>query len=184
MQPGARAMRGACARQTAALTRVDAPQTFDWHSIVLFYSHRVSGQPGGITRLLACSEEQLKSYQGLDIGPTFVHPDHRNHNGMNYGGRSSARTAAIPGCVARSSALTAPPRARAAAYNKPASVDYWLKSGKVPPDVEFIMQLDADMLINRPVIPSALGLSRGTVLSAPYDYLVGTHSGLAHHFGA
>ncbi len=93
-------MRGACARQAAALTRVDAPQTFDWHSIVLFYSHRVSGQPGGITRLLACSEEQLKSYQGLDIGPTFVHPDHRNHNGMNYGGRSSARTAATPGCVA------------------------------------------------------------------------------------
>ena len=45
------------------------------------------------------------------------------------------------------------------------------------------MQLDADMLIHRPVDPAALGVKYGTVLSAPYDYLVGTTSGLADVFG-
>ena len=30
-------------------------------------------------------EEQLKTYQGLDIGRTFVHPDWRNRRKMNYG---------------------------------------------------------------------------------------------------
>ena len=31
------------------------------------------------------------------------------------------------------------------------------------------MQLDADMLINRPVWPASLGVEYGTVLSAPYN---------------
>jgi hypothetical protein len=128
---------------------------FDWHSIALFHSHRTSGQPGGITRLLACTEEQLKTYQGLDIGRTYVHPDWRNARNMNY-----------------------------AAFNKPASVKYWVKSGDVPKGVEYIMQLDADMLINRPVHPASLGVRPGVVLSAPYSYLVGTHNGLADHLGA
>jgi hypothetical protein len=76
----------------------------------------VRGQPGGITRLLACSEEKLKTYQGLDIGPTFVHRNHREMGGMNY-----------------------------AAFNKPASVNYWVHSGAVPEGVEYVMQLDADV---------------------------------------
>eukprot|EP00967_Tisochrysis_lutea_P093041 scaffold134391_cov38-Tisochrysis_lutea.AAC.2 len=29
--------------------------------------------PGGVTRLLACDESQLKSYKGLNLGNTFVH---------------------------------------------------------------------------------------------------------------
>ena len=42
--------------------------TFDWHSIALFHSHKTSGQPGGITRLLACNEDELATYHGLSIG--------------------------------------------------------------------------------------------------------------------
>mgnify|MGYP007004490165 FL=1 len=76
---------------------------FDWHSIALFRSHNVSGQVGGITRLLACSKEQLKTYHGLDIGPTFVHPNHRADEGMNY-----------------------------AAFNKPASINYFVHSTALP----------------------------------------------------
>ena len=34
---------------------------FDWHSVGLFYSFYASGQHGNITRLLACSKEQLQS---------------------------------------------------------------------------------------------------------------------------
>ena len=127
---------------------------FDWHSVALFHSHKKSGQRGGITRLLACSAEQLKTYQGLDIGPTFVHHNHRGDEKMNY-----------------------------AAFNKPASVNYWVHSGAVPEGVEFVMQLDADMLIHRPVDPAEYGLGPGVVLSAPYDYLVGTHTGLPDVFG-
>ena len=127
---------------------------FDWHSIALFHSHRTSGQQGGITRLLACSREQLKTYRGLDIGPTFVHHNHRADEHMNY-----------------------------AAFNKPASVNYWVHSGAVPPGVEYVMQLDADMIIHRPVDPINLGAAPGTVVSAPYDYLIGTNTGLPDVFG-
>ena len=54
---------------------------------------------------------------------------------------------------------------------------------QVPEGVEFVMQLDADMLIHRPVDPAEYGLGPGVVLSAPYDYLVGTHTGLPDVFG-
>ena len=37
---------------------------------------------GKITRLLACSPEELLTYKGMDIGPTFVHPNYR-HNPIN-----------------------------------------------------------------------------------------------------
>ena len=122
--------------------------------MALFRSHKLAGQQGGITRLLACSKEQLRTYQGLDIGPTFVHHNHRADEGMNY-----------------------------AAFNKPASVNYWVHSGAVPEGVEYVMQLDADMLIHRPLDPVAMGVKPGTVLSAPYDYLIGTKTGLADVFG-
>ena len=42
--------------------------TFDWHAIALFHSHKTSGQPGGITRLLACNDDELATYHGLSIG--------------------------------------------------------------------------------------------------------------------
>ena len=52
---------------------------FDWQSVGLFYSFNRTRQPGRITRLLACSEEQLATYPqaNMDIGPTFVHRNMR-----------------------------------------------------------------------------------------------------------
>ena len=41
-----------------------------------------AGMRGKITRLLACSPEELLTYKGMDIGPTFVHPNYR-HNPIN-----------------------------------------------------------------------------------------------------
>ena len=35
----------------------------------------------------------------------------------------------------------------------------------------------------RPVVPEEVKAARGVVVSAPYDYLVGTHSGLADEMG-
>ena len=50
---------------------------FDWHSVGLFYSFYASGQHGNITRLLACSQEDLEHYKGLDLGPTSPQAAHR-----------------------------------------------------------------------------------------------------------
>ena len=33
---------------------------FSWQTLGLVYSHRKAGQPGPLTRLLSCTEEQLK----------------------------------------------------------------------------------------------------------------------------
>ena len=127
-----------------------SPNHFDWKSAGVFYTHRVSGMPGRVTRLLACTDEQRAVYPAasLALGPTFVHHNHRGDERMNY-----------------------------AAFNKPASVNYWVNSGAVPEGVEFVMQLDADMLIHRPVHPWSLGVRPGVVLSAPYDHLAGTGAG-------
>ena len=141
---------------------------FDWQSCGLFYSfHRVK-QPGRITRLLACSAEQLKSYPrvNLEMGPTFVHENMRfdhefNDDEMNdefhdQKGRGYA------------------------SYNKPYSVHAWLE--KVDVRETYILMMDTDMLLRAPVDPVALGVRRGNVVSAEYTYLYGTQSGFAKRF--
>ena len=86
--------------------------TFDWHSVALFHSHAKSGQPGGITRLLACEPAKLRTYRGLDIGPTFVHHNHRGKKGMNYAAFnkpvSTVRTPRRPGSASCTRASVEP----------------------------------------------------------------------------
>ena len=74
---------------------------FDWFATGVFESFRTSGMRGKITRLLACNEDELQRYKGMDLGPTFVHPNYR-HNQLN--GDTSA------------------------SYNKPGSVMHWSTS--------------------------------------------------------
>lgn len=128
---------------------------FDWHSAALYYSHRLAGQPGPITRLLACNPPELAEYQGLGIGPTFVHPNLRNHPMIDEIGYPS--------------------------YNKPGSLVFWLNSNEAPRE-EFIFFIDADMLLRQPINLRLLRPARGAVVSASYTYLVGTHSGFAERF--
>jgi hypothetical protein len=128
---------------------------FTWQAVGLFASHRSSGSSGNITRLLACSEEQLQNYSGLDAGPTFVH-----HN-MRFGHELIDETG-YP------------------SYNKPASVMFFLE--QVDPESEFIALLDTDMLLRAPLDPVALGARRGVVVSGEYTYLVGTDTGFARRF--
>eukprot|EP00900_Chrysochromulina_parva_P004123 jgi/Chrpa1/13711/Chrysochromulina_OHIO_Genome00018378-RA len=126
----------------------------DWQSIGLFHSFHAAGQPGNITRLLACSKEQLRTYAGLDAGPTFVH-----HN-MRFG-HPLIDEVGYP------------------SYNKPASVMFFLE--QVDVKEEYIALLDADMLIREPLDPIKLGAAPGVVVSAEYSYLVGTDSRNATH---
>ena len=129
---------------------------FDWKSAGVFYSHRVSGMPGKITRLLACSDEQRRKYpeRGMAMGPTFVHPNMFNnpHNHESSG-----------------------------SYNKPAAVMYWTQQEKIAET--FVLYIDADMVLRAPLDPVALGVRRGMVVSEHVGYLnQGIRHGLVENF--
>ena len=172
---------------------------FDWFAVGVFESFRASGFHGNITRLLACSAEArthtrtrtrtrthahaharthartlahtrtslrrtlswgpkaLASYKGMSIGEgvgrTFVHPNYR-HNPLN-------------GDVS-------------ASYNKPASVMHW--SSEADFTEEFVLFIDADMLLLKPIDPVAMGAKRGTVVSERVSYMIGTSNKLAAQF--
>ncbi|MCO5601512.1 hypothetical protein L7F22_055633 [Adiantum nelumboides] len=123
---------------------------FDWQTVGLIHSFQLSGQPGSITRLLSCTDEQLKEYKGLNLAPTHVVPSYSIHPLTND---------------------------RYPAINKPAAVLHWLNH--VSTDAEFLVILDADMILRRPITPWEFGAERGHPVSAPYDYLIGCDNELA-----
>lgn len=52
---------------------------FDWQTVGLVHSFHLSGQPGNITRLLSCTDEDLKKYEGHDLAPTHYVPSMSRH---------------------------------------------------------------------------------------------------------
>lgn len=52
---------------------------FDWQTVGLVHSFFVSGQPGNITRLLSCTDEDLRRYKGHDLAPTHYVPSMSRH---------------------------------------------------------------------------------------------------------
>lgn len=52
---------------------------FDWQTVGLIHSFHLSGQPGNITRLLSCTDEDLKNYKGHDLAPTHYVPSMSRH---------------------------------------------------------------------------------------------------------
>ena len=141
---------------------------FDWESYALFYSFYRLRHPGKITRLLACSDEQLKTYSpiNLNMGPTFVHRNmrfdhHFNDDEMNdeFHDRKGKGYAS---------------------YNKPYSVTAWLRQTDVRET--WVLMMDTDMILRAPIDPVKLGVRRGKVVSAEYTYLHGTRSGMARRF--
>jgi len=52
---------------------------FDWQTVGLMHSYRKSGQPGPITRLLSCTEEEKQRYRGFDLAPTMEVPSMSRH---------------------------------------------------------------------------------------------------------
>lgn len=104
LAPGAASPRSEGALVHTAFS-AECSRQFDWFAVGLFYSHRLSGQPGPITRLLACNPAELVTYTGMDIGPTFVHPNLRDHALVRERGYPS--------------------------YNKPGSLMFWTSSKQV-----------------------------------------------------
>ncbi|KAL3923736.1 MAG: hypothetical protein SGPRY_004129, partial [Prymnesium sp.] len=97
---------------------------FDWFATGVYESFRNAGMQGSITRLLACSQEDLKEYGGLDLGPTF-----------------------------------------------PASVMHFTREANFTE--EYILFIDADMILVKPIDPVALGAKKGTVVSEYVGYMIG-----------
>ncbi|KEH17101.1 hypothetical protein MtrunA17_Chr7g0228921 [Medicago truncatula] len=123
---------------------------FDWQTVGLMHSFHLSGQPGNITRLLSCSDEDLKLYKGRNLAPTHYVPSMSQHplTGDWY-----------------------------PAINKPAAVLHWLNHANI--DAEFIVILDADMIMRGPITPWEFKAARGKPVSTPYDYLIGCDNELA-----
>ncbi|CAH9088203.1 unnamed protein product [Cuscuta epithymum] len=123
---------------------------FDWQTVGLIHSFHQSGQPGNITRLLSCTENDLKQYNGHDLAPTHFVPSMSRHplTGDWY-----------------------------PAINKPAAVLHWLNHVKI--DAEFVVILDADMIMRGPITPWEFNAARGRPVSTPYDYLIGCDNVLA-----
>ncbi|KAJ8750057.1 hypothetical protein K2173_013972 [Erythroxylum novogranatense] len=123
---------------------------FDWQTVGLVHSFHQSGQPGNLTRLLSCTDEDLKQYRGHDLAPTHYVPSMSRHplTGDWY-----------------------------PAINKPAAVVHWLNHADV--DAEFIVILDADMILRAPITPWEFKAARGQPVSTPYEYLIGCDNELA-----
>ncbi|XP_075498792.1 peptidyl serine alpha-galactosyltransferase-like [Primulina tabacum] len=134
------------------LFSVECQNYFDWQTVGLMHSYRKSHQPGPITRLLSCTEEEKKTYRGMDLAPTLEVPSMSRHpkTGDWY-----------------------------PAINKPAGILHWLKHSKDAQNVDWVVILDADMIIRGPIVPWDLGAEKGRPVAAYYGYLVGCDNLLA-----
>lgn len=148
----------ACDASLHVVFSAECSHLFDWQSAAVFYSFfqmSAFNRTADITRLLACSDEDLQSYpfENMNMGPTFVHENLRYSTAEEVGHAS---------------------------YNKPYSVVSWLE--KEGTNSEFVLVADADILFRSAIDPIALGCRRGIVISAEYTYLIGTKTGFARRF--
>lgn len=134
------------------LFSVECQNYFDWQTVGLMHSFKKARQPGPITRLLSCTDEQKKGYRGMHLAPTLEVPSMSRHpkTGDWY-----------------------------PAINKPAGIVHWLKHSKDAENVDWVVILDADMIIRGPIIPWELGAEKGMPVAAYYGYLVGCDNILA-----
>ncbi|XP_047961679.1 peptidyl serine alpha-galactosyltransferase-like [Salvia hispanica] len=126
----AAAVAGTAPYRVHTLFSVECQNYFDWQTVGLMHSFRKAGQPGPITRLLSCTEQERKNYKGMDLAPTFEVPSMSLHpkTGDWY-----------------------------PAINKPAGVVHWLKHSKEAENVDWVVILDADMVVRGPILPWELG---------------------------
>eukprot|EP01025_Chloroclados_australasicus_P052133 TRINITY_DN6067_c1_g1_i1.p1 TRINITY_DN6067_c1_g1~~TRINITY_DN6067_c1_g1_i1.p1 ORF type:complete len:651 (-),score=58.20 TRINITY_DN6067_c1_g1_i1:656-2545(-) len=132
---------------------------FEWQTLGVVYSIKRSGHPGPVVRVMCCTEEQRKSLtrEYLELAPTHIAPSYTVHP--------------VTGDVY-------------SAYNKPlAVIDYMEKMGDTIEE-DYVMVMDADMLIRLPLIPAELGVKRGIATGAYFGYLKGVTNDLAkRHIG-
>ncbi|KAL0035276.1 hypothetical protein WJX79_009858 [Trebouxia sp. C0005] len=121
-----------------------------WQSLGIQYSHRKAGQTGPITRIISCTDEQKQTYKDIDLMPSHIVPSLTQDKEHND---------------------------VYSAYNKPGAVMYWLRD--VQPSEDFILVIDADMIMRQPFNPVALGAGPGWAISAFFTYMKGVSNELA-----
>lgn len=148
----------------------ECSNNFDYKSLGVYWSHALSGMQGNVTRLLACDENELLRYKGLNLGPTFVHKNHGRVNHMRdnkgepppFGSRQSDASPS---------------------YNKPGSIMHWVMESEEAKHVDYVLYIDADMLLRLPMDPIKMGVKPGVVVSEHVGYLdTGLRSGLPFQF--
>ena len=154
---------------THALFSTGCTPYFDWQSIGLAYSARSAQMH--LTRLMStCADEEARLRSGsLPFMRTFEHPDY-----------ADSRVSGVNDDYAP--------------YNKPAGIVHWLQeqhrariasdasSSSASSSSEFVLLLEADMLLRGPIDCQALGVRPGVAVSARYEYLAGATSALARTF--
>ncbi|GAB4815655.1 hypothetical protein N2152v2_002701 [Parachlorella kessleri] len=118
----------------------------------MFYSHRRVGQPGPMTRILCCTKEEYSKLSEVEktLVPTHWAPSYTVH----------PRTGDVYH-----------------AYNKPLAVLDWMSKVEVKED--FVLVIDADMIMREPFIPEELGAKPGWAVAAYFGYMKGTDNQLA-----
>ena len=132
---------------------------FDWQSAGLAYSHRRVNQRGPLTRLLSSCEDEAHRARALATPGTSFH-EHPNFGLPEVNGVQDLY----------------PP------YNKPGGIAHWLREAAPPVTAEFILVLEADMVLRSKVDCATLGVRPGRAISSRYDYLYGVSNGMAHGF--
>lgn len=61
------------------LFSVECRNYFDWQTVGLMRSFKKAGQPGPVTRLLSCTDEDMKKYKGMHLAPTMEVPSMSRH---------------------------------------------------------------------------------------------------------
>ncbi|PNX93024.1 peptidyl serine alpha-galactosyltransferase, partial [Trifolium pratense] len=186
------------------LFSVECQNYFDWQTVGLMNSYRKAKQPGPITRLLSCTDEEKKNYKGMHLAPTFEVPSMSRHprTGDCLVGElrdtEGVLTSRFMACLGISVCYflklyvqmlgfcggDEQPSVFAIldlypAINKPAGVVHWLKHSKEAKNVDWVLILDADMIIRGPILPWELGAEKGRPVAAYYGYLKGCDNILA-----
>lgn len=61
------------------LFSVECQNYFDWQTVGFMHSFKKARQPGPVTRLLSCTDEEKKKYRGMDLAPTLEVPSMSRH---------------------------------------------------------------------------------------------------------
>lgn len=124
--------------------------------IGIVYSMRKAGMPGPVTRLVSCTPEDWERLPQADRELEFEGV--ATHMAPSYS--VHPRTGDVyPG------------------INKPVAVIDWLAHTDVRED--YVLVIDADMIMRRPVLPQELGAAPGTAVSGFFGYMVGVENELA-----
>ena len=126
---------------------------FVYQALAMKYTFDKVGQPGKITRVISCNEDEAKeklTEEDMAIMDTLVVPNWKQHpiTGDYY-----------------------------QPYNRPVSTMFWLAERL--PTAEWTLILDPDMIFKQPFTLKDFEVPEGYALSSHYNYLMGVNNALA-----